>query len=303
MINKKAFTIVIAVLIAGLIIGSFFDYQISTFLVQKNNGLAIFFAAFGELPGYAVLSFFSGFTFILGLKHYRKVWGGWVLMGSAVIGVGCAAFFQGKAIFSINAYNMEEKTLFPGLLVGTGLMVLPVLAGLFFGNKAHNKELWRIAFFSLVAIGISIGLVTIVKHIPDRPRYRLVVSNPDVDFYPWWKICKEKDALIQTYGISKEDFKSFPSGHVGITSAMFVSVYIPMLLEMKKPEMWKRIFFYVTCAYILFLAYTRILAGAHYLSDVAAGGIISVSIYLGLIFFLDKYAKKIEEEQTKSLSE
>ena len=59
MINKKAFTIVIAVLIAGLIIGSFFDYQISTFLVHKNNGLAIFFAAFGEWPGYAVLSFFS----------------------------------------------------------------------------------------------------------------------------------------------------------------------------------------------------------------------------------------------------
>ena len=303
MINKKYFSIAIAVLIATFIIGSFFDYQISTALFSKNNGFGLFFAAFGEWPGYAMLAFLGGYTAMLAFKFYRKNLGGISLIGAGVVAFGCASFFLGKAVFSINAYNMPEKTLFPGLLVGAGLMIPPLCAGLFFGNKVHNKELWKISFFVLLSIAISIGIITVVKRIPHRPRFRLVTANDEIDFHPWFSICKEYDHYVKDLGIDKEEFKSFPSGHVGISSAMFLSVYIPMLLEMKKPEKLKNIFFFVSCAYILLLAYTRILVGAHYLSDVSAGGIISLAIFLVLIFLLDKHAKKFEEEQTKTLSE
>ena len=298
MISKKHFSIVIGVLIVGLIVGSFFDYQISTALYSKNNGFGIFFAAFGEWPGYAMLAFLGGYTFMLALKYYRKNIGGIGLMAGGVVAFGCASFFLGKAIFSINAYNHPENTIFPGLLIGAGLMVPPLAAGIFFGNKVQNKELWKISLFVLLAIAAAIGAITVIKHIPHRPRFRLVTSNSDVDFYPWFRIFKDYDNCVSA-GINKEEFKSFPSGHVGISSAIFMSVYIPMLLEMKNPKKLKSIFFYVSCAYILLLAYTRILVGAHYLSDVSAGGIIPLAIFMVLIFILDKDAKKFEEQQTQ----
>ena len=299
MISKKHFSIVIGVLIVGLIVGSFFDYQISTALYSKNNGFGIFFAAFGEWPGYAMLAFLGGYTFMLALKYYRKNIGGIGLMAAGIVAFGCASFFLGKAIFSINAYNHPENTIFPGLLIGAGLMVPPLAAGIFFGNKVQNKELWKISLFVLLAIAAAIGAITVIKHIPHRPRFRLVTSNSDVDFYPWFRIFKDYDHCVKDLGIDKEEFKSFPSGHVGISSAIFMSVYIPMLLEMKNPKKLKSIFFYVSCAYILLLAYTRILVGAHYLSDVSAGGIIPLVIFMVLIFMLDKDAKKFEEQQTQ----
>lgn len=303
MINKKYFSIFVGVLLVGFIIGTFFDYQISTALFNKNNGFGIFFAAFGEWPGYAMLAFLGGYTFMLALKYYRKNIGGIGLMAGSVVAFGCASFFLGKAIFSVNAYNMENQTFKLGLLFGTLLMIPPLLAGLFFGRKVQNKELWKISFFSLLAIAVAIGIITIVKRIPHRPRFRLVVSNDDVDFYPWYIINKDYDHFINDLGLFKEDFKSFPSGHVGISSAMFLAVYIPMLLEMKKPEKLKNIFFFVSCAYILLLSYTRILVGAHYISDVCGGGIISLAIFLVLIFVIDKQARAFEEEQTKTLGE
>ena len=303
MINKKHFSIVIGVLLVGFIIGSFFDYQISTALFVRNNGFGIFIAAVGEWPGYAMLAFLGGYTFMLALKYYRKNIGGIGLMAASVIAFGCASFFLGKAIFSVNAYNMVDKTIILGLPIGTLLMIPPLLAGLFFGNKVQNKELWKISFFILLAIAVSIGIITIVKRIPHRPRFRLVTSNNEIDFQPWYIIFKDYKHCINDLGLDKEDFKSFPSGHVGISSAMFLSVYIPMLLEMKKPEKLKIIFFSVSCAYILLLAYTRILVGAHYMSDVCGGGIISLAVFLVLIFLLDKTARRFEEGQTKSLSE
>ena len=299
MISKKLFSIVIGVLIVGLIVGSFFDFQISTALYSKNNGFGIFFAAFGEWPGYAMLAFLGGYTAMLAFKYYRKNIGGIALIGAGFVAFALASFFLGKAVYSTNAYNHPEKTFFPGLLVGAGLMIPPLAAGIFFGNKVQNKELWKISFFVLIAIAVAIGAITIIKRIPHRPRFRLVTSNDEIDFYPWFRIFKDYDHCVKDLGIDKEEFKSFPSGHIGITSAMFMSVYIPMLLEIKKPNKLKTIFFCVSCAYILLLAYTRILVGAHYLSDVSAGGIIPLAVFMVLIFILDKDAKKFEEQQTQ----
>ena len=306
MINKKAFSIVIGVLLTGFIIGTFFDYQISAALFSRNNGFGLFMAAVGEWPGYAMLSFFGGFTFMLAFKYYRKYIYGIGLMVGSVIAFGCASYFLGKAVFSVNAYNMPEKTLTLGLLIGVLTMIPPLLAGGYFGFKAINKDLWKISFSVLLTIAVAIGIVTIVKHIPHRPRFRLVTSNSEVDFYPWYIINKDYDHFVKDLMIGKEEFKSFPSGHIGISAAMFLSVYIPTLLEMKKPEKIRNIFFYVSCVYILLLAYTRILVGAHYLSDVCGGGIITISSDLVLVFILDKYTKQFEtneEDKEKSLSE
>ena len=297
MINKKYFSIVIGIFLAAVIVGSFFDYQISTALFHRNNGFGIFLAAIGEFPGYAMLSFLGGYTAAASIKFYKKSWVSLLMLGGALVAFGCSAFFQGKAIFSVNAYNKPEYTLTFGLLIGVAMMAGPLILGYYFGHKINNKALIKVSFALLLSIAIAIGVITVVKLIPHRPRFRTVILDTnDVTYSPWWIINKDYKTFLSDT-ITKEEFKSFPSGHIGITTAMFFSVYFPLLVESNKSKLFKNIFFAISCVYIFLLAYTRILVGAHFLSDVGAGGVISLAIHLVTIFLIDMNLKKAQEKQ------
>ena len=71
-------------------------------------------------------------------------------------------------------------------------------------------------------------------------------------------------------------FKSFPSGHTVAAAASFGGIIIPEMYEnMKK---WKPLFWAIPIAYTVLVAISRIVAGAHYLSDVLFGGFAGYTV-------------------------
>ena len=60
MIKKRHFYIVIGILLAGFIVGSFLYLQINQALYSQGNMFAVMMAAFGTYPCYAGLSFTAG---------------------------------------------------------------------------------------------------------------------------------------------------------------------------------------------------------------------------------------------------
>ena len=73
MIKKRYhFLIIAAVLLAGLIIGSFLDYQISSSIFDRYNTFGLAVSSFGMIPGYGFLPFLGGISLALLLNNTWK---------------------------------------------------------------------------------------------------------------------------------------------------------------------------------------------------------------------------------------
>ena len=95
--------------------------------------------------------------------------------------------------------------------------------------------------------------------------------------------------------------KSFPSGHTFSAAVIYSLLCLPSLFDkLNKP--WIKALFYVgTIGYTAFVAISRILVGAHYMSDVLMGGTIAfVAAMLGKEMFVDgfKHFKCFKKSQS-----
>jgi membrane-associated phospholipid phosphatase len=100
---------------------------------------------------------------------------------------------------------------------------------------------------------------------------------------------------MEIHNLSKEEFKSFPSGHTSVCAlTMFGVVLLPFI--MGKELKHQVVYFYCALAYTVFVAFTRLLVGAHYLSDVGMGGLITL-ICLYIFYEIILHNPKLYEEE------
>ncbi len=115
----------------------------------------------------------------------------------------------------------------------------------------------------------------------------------ETDFFaytPWYKIGND-------YGIYSEP-ESFPSGH---TAAACFSMLLPMLVSKAKHA--KRFFtpaFLLGFAYTLTVGITRLIRGAHYMTDIAAGAMIMM-LMLMIIMVIMNYLERFSENKIKRI--
>jgi membrane-associated phospholipid phosphatase len=74
-------------------------------------------------------------------------------------------------------------------------------------------------------------------------------------------------------GIDKGEFRSFPSGH-SILSMCMVMILQSLTWFFKKLKDKRIILGVLGAAFSMIIIFTRLILGAHYLSDVSAGAII-----------------------------
>ena len=142
-------------------------------------------------------------------------------------------------------------------------------------------------------------VVNITKGIMCRPRFRFLYTYASTmsDYRNWWETgTSVKDAYINTMGVTSEEFKSFPSGHTAtIFSLIPFLVYLPKINE--KYCKYETILFYIGLIWILLVAFSRMLVGAHFLTDVSFGLLIGVAIFtcFDLVLFNKKTLKEKEQ--------
>ncbi|MCR4556562.1 MAG: phosphatase PAP2 family protein, partial [Saccharofermentans sp.] len=107
-----------------------------------------------------------------------------------------------------------------------------------------------------------------------RPRYRLVVQGYEgTGFIPWYIRFNGAGELVEKFGIDKGEFRSFPSGHSILS--MSVIVILQMLSWSFEKLKDKRLVMSVLgFVFALMIMGTRMMLGAHYLSDVSFGALI-----------------------------
>ena len=297
--KRKHLFIAGGVLLVAFILGSFFDLQINQAIFLKNNGFGIFMSAFGTIPGYACLAFIAGALIPVTKKHQTlPKWFKICLYILALVAFIAAVYFSGGEVFSDNAYNIPSLEWLGYIICGVIMMPICYL-GVLVGQKCDNSKAWLIILLMFAAIFVAlVPGVTVLKSIFHRPRFRIAINDGYVSFHNWWEPCKEYKELINNFPniLTKEEFKSFPSGHAGASmiTAMFLS-YLPLFdKRLEKHQTW---LFYAGFGYSLIVCFSRLLVGAHYLSDVAMGGFLTlICFYIANEIILQKcLPQKVEE--------
>lgn len=246
-LNVKKMTLVVIVIwvILSLIFG-LYDLAISIAVVDEASAWGNFGAVYGELPGYgligiALATFFG--SYIKNLKLQK-------LPALIIIVIGLLFL-----IFDSDFY------------VGFSLIIPIILYAIITWNKDWRNYRTLAGIISLLAVIHPLLFVQIVKILCGRVRFRNLESG-FTNFTPWFL----------PPGISGGG-KSFPSRHTAM-SFMFIPLLIPLskiLSEKKEKKFLVIIAIILIIGWAIFVAASRVVVGAHYVSDVLfSGGVASI---------------------------
>ena len=289
------------VAIIGIIFGSFFDLQISTAIASASNGFALTVSAIGPTIGFAAVAAMGGgfIALIVKGKYHIALK---ILFGVlAACCLGVSIFYPAGEYFGINGFYGAAPE-----WVGYLIVIIPeaaaMVGGYFIFKDYQNDKLWII--FCMIVVLLLIALLGVIPRLKDfihRPRYRGLVQYADVSFHNWWEPFKEYRDYVNAHpDIPHDNFKSYPSGHTAEASILLVAfTFLPF--AHKKFEKMQLPLFLGGCALVLLVAFARILAAAHFLSDVSWGA----TIVLTLIIIANEVTMRIkalhikEEEEPK----
>ena len=149
------------------------------------------------------------------------------------------------------------------------------------------KKTARVLAFCVICLLAELAIIEGMKLVFGRMRYREWISRDSiVDISPWYRINGKPES---------DAFKSFPSGHTANSFLIMPMTFFFDALGKKKAGNIARICHLVWMAVIMT---SRIMAGAHFLSDVACGMLVSLTIVTvcGAIVFRKKAPEKAEEK-------
>ncbi|MCF0112701.1 MAG: phosphatase PAP2 family protein, partial [Bacilli bacterium] len=213
------------------------------------------------------------------------------------------AFYGGNHVASYVARALGMgKPWWLSAVYGVAFALLFSVPAFFVPQTNPRGVLVFVIMFAILFVTILV-LYQGIKLLWLRPRWRTLVAlqqsgaidsatNAWIPFYQpqgFWNFnslyvdpISESQRIIamNSLGIvswGTEEFVSFPSGHVinvtALTSLSMMSLFMPKL---RGKERYVRFGVY---AFAALVAFTRILCGAHYLSDVAFGFAFSVLVY------------------------
>ena len=270
--------IAFATAIVGIIFGSFFDLNISSAMASSNSVLGLTISAIGPTIGFGGVALMGGGFIALAIhgKYHVALKVLFYVLAACCLGV--AIHYPAGEYFGVNGFYGAAPE-----WVGYLIVLLPeagaMVAGYFLFKDCQNKNMW-IVFCAMIVLLliVLIAVIPILKDTMHRPRFRLI-SATDVTFHNWWEPCKNYKELKELYHTSSDNFKSYPSGHTAEASILFVTItFLP--LANKKFQKYQLPLFIGACVLVLLVAFARILAAAHFLSDVSFGATIMLVMLL-----------------------
>lgn len=266
--------------LALFIVGTFVDFQLSSAIYSSRNTFGLVVSVLEGVFGYGIIALMGGGLLSLFFKKEAfPKWGRILFLIGSIFCLGITTYFSGNEYFGLNGFYWVAKT-FYGYFISFPIMALLTYLGYLFFKKVDNPNLWIILVTFLICYAIAIVAGSLlIKIIFHRPRFRSVFSYEEIKFLPWYVRCTNYKDLMKTYGLASEEFKSFPSGHATrIISLPVVMVLLPLID--KKYTKYRLPLFICGLIIALLVMFSRILVGAHYLSDVSMGAIITILLFI-----------------------
>lgn len=277
--NKKNCFIIGIVLLGLMIIGSCFDYQISLSLYNQKSTLGVILASYGQAP--AMLCTSIGGILLLRIINTKSK----LKMGISYL------FCLLLNLFAIMGITMDPMLYISGMPIYLSIMIAVIIVigvdiMIWKLTKETDKEILKKFIVVILAVMfIEIILINVVKIPWARPRMRMITNQELAAFQPWWVIGSEMKEHLLSLGVAAEEFKSFPSGHSGNAACAMLLGILPMIsLKLKGKE---NILFLSGIIFTVIVAFSRIIMGAHFLTDITIGITITFvieAVLINLIF-------------------
>jgi len=294
--KKMRLPLLIALIVAviGIIFGSFFDLQLSTAIASPNNMFALIVSAIGPTIGFSGVAIMGGGFIAFAIKGKYPIGLKILFYVLAAACYGVAIFYPGPEYFGINGFYGAAPE-WVGYIIAFFPATGALIGGYFLLKDWQNKNLW-IVFVIIIGLLLLALLATIptLKDNMHRPRFR-TVSTGVVEFHNWWQPCTNYKELMETHNIESDNFKSYPSGHTAEASILFVIITFLPLAHHKFDKLQLPLFIGAG-ALVLLVAFARILAAAHYLSDVATGA----TVVLIFLFIANEVVSRIKALQLEN---
>ena len=264
------------VAVISLIISAFVDLSLDKMLNNTSNSFAIWLQNTGEIPSRLVCPLAGATLFYLVKNKFAK-------LVSLVIELGGSAYlgyYFGKYFFADN----DNRMIF-SIIYGLGVGVIILIAGNYIKiDSKYTNALKTIALISIIVMFVQIGLIECMKYLWGRVRFRDLLASGNYDaFTPWYVL----------NGVNGN--KSFPSGHTAGASMSYLLMFMPFVFDKLKNK--TALCFALPCVYTSLVAYTRLVMGAHYLSDVTMGGTVGFTI---VIISIAVYQKRFQNKTIKT---
>ena len=275
MLAKRFFVVSTSVFVLLMIILAFgdLDFSISQAIVNEQSAFAKFFNMFGELPAIGGLTVAITILYRGRNKDIR-----WKNITSSIITVFFIILTSALTYFNILRYIFHEEI---EDITTTAYVIIFVLAitqsilAIVWANKngEYMRDLRKHAWFIIVMVVSVITIVGVVKGAWARPRMRSII-NGDNEFSYWYEI---------NGPTSDNELKSFPSGH---TANAWITLPLVVLIPYEKSAKLK---WWIAFAVLWgsMVALSRVIFGAHFLSDVLVGSYITILLFYvgyGLVF-------------------
>lgn len=173
-------------------------------------------------------------------------------------------------------------------LVALTIQALTVLVFKNLKPEMLKKLIWWVVAV-VAAVVVANVLIMIIKDPVGRMRYRainsdvgkfLIETNAVQGYTPWYISNGQpnKDIIkmfVDAYPGASDAFKSFPSGHTCAAGMSYALIMLPDVIDFKSEKgkkATKIACWIIPIAITMLVAISRIVVGAHYMSDVTFGG-------------------------------
>jgi len=271
------FYVICAVLLVGIIIGSFYDYQISVAL-SNTTTIGDYYQHYGNILSHMLYPV-AGMCLFKGLrkkgdKYNTLAWG--LLCYSLFWTFYSFLDTSGKYLREVYGYEPGEPGSFLPVMLSYLTWVALACLTAWLASRIlddENAELLLAVGGVILLAGIfSEYINTGLKIVGCRPRYKYLITldDPRSEFRNWWEMIP--------YLKDESSFRSWPSGHM--TKAT-IALTLPMLADVLKcKKAWlKKLLFAFAIVWIVVLGYNRIHMNAHFLTDVCFGVLITYCLY------------------------
>ncbi|MEG0692847.1 MAG: phosphatase PAP2 family protein [Oscillospiraceae bacterium] len=265
--HKKiiGFSLLAIFLIALAVFFGIYDLQISNAIANAESGFGLAM----ELSGMLVAPYLFIAAGLVIAVYYQKSLE--TAFKKTKIALGLIFAFGGICFCGYIYVQLPSILNFFAFLI-TGLVCGVFIALLRKKTPEQIYELLKISLVTIVYLLAVLIVINIVKMLWGRVRFR-EMTDPS-QFTPWF--------IPQ--GINGN--RSFPSGHTSNAATLYV---LTMFAPLVKKNWQKALCYIVPILWIVVMAASRVMVGAHYCSDVLFGAIISVSLfYISKKFTLKK---------------
>ena len=266
-LSRKFYVISISIfiiLMAVLAIGDL-DFTISEAIINENSLWARFFDIFGEIPAYGGV--ILAITLLYGGRNRTIKWWNIVSSTITIVFLSTSSFFMTLGITRyIFHEEMDTITTFAYIIMIIMTLLIIVTALYIAHTKGHKFVGFQKHAWLLILLVLFEGvIVNIIKSLWARPRMRSI--NDVSEFKHWYEI---------NGWTNDNELKSFPSGH---TSNGFVIIAYMMFVPYFKSI---KMNYFIIGAVIwgTLVALSRVVLGAHFLSDVLVGSYITIFLFL-----------------------